>query len=438
MRCFSRPCSSYTNLYVLVAIACMWLVNPAKAQTYTEAQELAFEGKFIESIQMLKSLYKKDTSNIETRLLLGRVYSWNQNYDSSARVLKKVVRRQPTNIEALQALSTTLLWDKKYEESIKYTDKALEEQPTNEDLLVLKTKAYMGLGMYTEAEETADQLYAINPDNNDYKLLYKDIKSATLLNRFGGEYTGSLITSGNQRGQVWHMLMLEYLRRLKDGPILGRLTLTGRPGASLGTLAEVDYYPNIRKGTYLYLNAGVGNGIILPSFKLGGEIYQSLPERFEISGGFRYLYFNASERSENNGRNFQSARGFLMLTGTITKYVDDWSIGYRPYILVSPSPADTARPGYIPVTHSFTFRKNLNTPQSHVTLSAAAGDIAQINVFFNQTYATDFWRVQCDWQQEIDPFWMFRIGLSFDRERPAPFLEMRDRWNLSLGLFYNF
>jgi YaiO family outer membrane protein len=57
---------------------------------------------------------------------------------------------------------------------------------------------------------------------------------------------------------------------------------------------EVDFYPHFRAGTYGYLNVGYSaDNNLYPVYRVGAELFQSLPNGFEASGGYRHLEFTS-------------------------------------------------------------------------------------------------------------------------------------------------
>lgn len=82
----------------------------------------------------------------------------------------------------------------------------------------------------------------------------------------------------------------ELSHRFDFGPVIGRVNQARRFGES-GTQLEVDAYPRIGRGMYLYANAGVSQQRIFPRQRFGAELYKNLPNALETSLGFRQLNF---------------------------------------------------------------------------------------------------------------------------------------------------
>lgn len=122
---------------------------------------------------------------------------------------------------------------------------------------------------------------------------------------FGGSFT------------PWSLAAAELSHRFDFGSVIGRINQARRFNQS-GTQFEVDAYPRIGRGMYLYANAGASQQRIFPRTRFGAELYKSLPNAFEASIGFRQL-------------NFRTAN-VTLYTGTIAKYSGNNYYVLRPYI----------------------------------------------------------------------------------------------------------
>ena len=93
--------------------------------------------------------------------------------------------------------------------------------------------------------------------------------------------------------------------------------------AKSGIQFELDLYPRITKGFYAYLNGGYSSSSIFPKYRLGGELYKSLPFSFEISAGIRYLDFSSTQ--------------VYIYTGYLGKYYKNYWFSFRPFFTLKPS-----------------------------------------------------------------------------------------------------
>lgn len=115
----------------------------------------------------------------------------------------------------------------------------------------------------------------------------------------------------------WVLATAEMSHRFDFGPVIGRVNRARRFGES-GTQVEVDAYPRIGHGMYVYANAGWSQQRIFPRARFGAEIYKNLPNAFETSLGFRQMNFTSTS--------------VTLFTGTIGKYNGNNYYVVRPYV----------------------------------------------------------------------------------------------------------
>lgn len=111
-------------------------------------------------------------------------------------------------------------------------------------------------------------------------------------------------------------LTAEYMRTFNKASIIARLNYTKKI-FSQGLQAEADAYPVLGKKVYMYLNAGYSPDSVYPRYKLGSDIYASLPFAVELSAGFRFMKFYPDN--------------ILLPTVSVTKYISNFIISSRIY-----------------------------------------------------------------------------------------------------------
>lgn len=116
---------------------------------------------------------------------------------------------------------------------------------------------------------------------------------------------------------AWRLGSIALSRRTAAGSVIARVNVADRFGAT-GAQVEVDAYPRLRTGTYLYLNAGYSASSVFPEWRSGGELFQSLPQAWEASAGYRQLRFGGTP--------------VTLFTGSVGKYAGDYWISLRPYL----------------------------------------------------------------------------------------------------------
>ena len=121
---------------------------------------------------------------------------------------------------------------------------------------------------------------------------------------------------------AWRTAAISLSRRGRRGSIIGRVNLASRFGTT-GAQVEVDAYPRLGGGRYLYLNAGYSAASIFPGQRFGAELYTNLPDAWEASLGLRALWFDGSP--------------VTLYTGTIGKYAGNYWVSLRPFVRIRPS-----------------------------------------------------------------------------------------------------
>lgn len=71
---------------------------------------------------------EEDPKNIEARISLADILSWQKKYDESIDEYKKVLKIEPNNLEARRKLADVMSWDKRYAEAVKLYDEVLNRE----------------------------------------------------------------------------------------------------------------------------------------------------------------------------------------------------------------------------------------------------------------------------------------------------------------------
>ena len=122
----------------------------------------------------------------------------------------------------------------------------------------------------------------------------------------------------DQSYSAWNQVSAAYLHRFDAGSVIGRVNEATRFNTT-GVQFEVDAYPKLWRGSYLYLNYGYSSASIFPHTRLGAEIYQSLSHGWEASLGQKRLDFAGNvvvidtvSLAKYLGRYYVSVRGTLI------------------------------------------------------------------------------------------------------------------------------
>ena len=282
---------------------------------YNVAKEFVFSGNYSKGIEISKILVKEFPLNQEYKIFLGKAYGWKGEYDNAISVLTPIVLNFPPPIEALEALINVHLWSSDYLQVISYCDIGLKLN--NSDLTPFQLKKAIALEKINSNDSALliiSEILARGEHEEMQALatqIYKKKRNAIAVSYFNTSFDNSVF-------EPWHLAYIEYKRNFPKIPVVVRANY-GNMLSKSALQAELDLYPSLGPNSYLYLNAGIAQGIhIFPKFKGGIEIFKNF-KRNIASVGLRYLHFKDDQ--------------VPMFTGQVTGNINRWDLTYRPFLL---------------------------------------------------------------------------------------------------------
>ena len=309
----------YRKLFLLLLLVGIG-VRPLLAQdisnvdsAFLKARHFAFTNKYDSAKNLCRKILVKTPNYSDVRVLLGRVYFWNNQTDSAFYELKTVLSKKPYE-DAFIALADMERWTDNYDTSLFYTKEGLSYFPNSEDLVIKKARALHALQKDKAAYHILDSLLTKDEKNNEARQLAESIKRTLYENILSLSYSYDHFS--NQFPDDWHLVSLSYTRLTQAlGSVVFRVNWADRfltPGEQF----EMDMYPSVGKKMYMYLNAGYSPSTsIFPEYRAGASLYRSLPGSFEADLGFRLLYFGSPT---------------VLYTGSIGKYYKNFWFSFRP------------------------------------------------------------------------------------------------------------
>ena len=320
----SKP-QSIVKTFALMVLLLGTMAHARKAQDtgqedtssiLVRARALATSGHRPEALSLMKERLEQVPGDNEVRVYYGIVNSWEGHYDEAREALTQVLETNPNHGDALPALINVELWSDHPARAEQLAKEAVDRMPDNTAFLLLYARTLRALQRNHEAMLTLDQVLAKEPGNEDALQLRRRMEDITPLWYAEVAHYYDWFSNG-QGGQ--HETQYQ-LRRgdTKIGSIIGRFSRAEKFGLHSNQF-EVDAYPSLRSGTYAYLNfGGSPDHTLYPQYRLGFDLYQSLPHGLEISGGYRRLSFTSSDVN--------------IYTAWFGKYYGNWLIGARTYI----------------------------------------------------------------------------------------------------------
>jgi YaiO family outer membrane protein len=291
-------------------------------ELFARARTLAHKGKRQEARDICTAILEQKPGYHGVRVLLGRLYLWDEDYDQARREFLRVLEEKPDFHGARNAMIDAEYWSDHYQSALIHCNKGLAFSPDYEDFLLKKTRILIKMEDYKQASDTVHRLININPAHEDALRLLESIKYSTELFRISQRYRFDGLKRDGGDFRPWHLAALELSTKTSLGTLIGRVnygSCTYGSEAKNGTQFEVDVYPKFKEGLYAYLNVGYSSDSIFPQYRFGSELYMSLPFSFEFSAGIRYLDFSSSN--------------VLIYTGSVGKYYKNYWFSLRPFII---------------------------------------------------------------------------------------------------------
>ncbi len=389
---------------------------------YFEARNLAFAGEYDKSFDAALFLIERNPDYIDAFVLIGRLFSWEQNYDMARIYINSVLDKIPGYHDALSAIIDIEFWEGDYTKSIESARKALSFHPQDEEFLYKKARAEFISGRTDDSFETLEYLMSINSDNEEALQLFKVMSAPGLyyfrennylLTGYYGDYFDKPFS------RRLHMGFAGYSLYTKRGPVSARLNFANTfiDGTGLTRYPSLQYeiesYPKLSTNSYLLLNYAFSRGLVFPDHRGAFEYFRNLPGGFEASLGLRFIHWD---------------KAYFFYTGSVGKYFGNFLFSLRPYIF----PGDNGISG----SWYFSSRRYFKTADEYAGIVFGFGSSPDENPFdplerinLNTTSAA------IEFSKGISSDFMIRSSLRYEYEEF--FLNSyRNRWSFNLGLRY--
>ncbi|NQT61617.1 MAG: YaiO family outer membrane beta-barrel protein [Candidatus Marinimicrobia bacterium] len=349
------------------------------------------------AIQMCQHALEVNPNYHDFRILMGRCYSWEGNYDKAEEALTQVVEAAESYQDARNALLDTYIWSEQDDKALVLLETSVQMYPRELRYKLKQLQILEKQEQIPEATTIAHAILEIDP-NNKAALEFKNrvevseiTRSTTLYyayNRLAETNTEWQFIVVEPSLDPWHWVSLEHKESFPFGPIIIKLNYANRFQIT-ATQIEVESYPTLRKGTYLYTGIGLSKSDLFPSFRMGLEVFQSLPKDFEASLGFRYLEVPNKQ--------------IPIYVGSLGKYWQSYWISLKTYI--SPSNSSLSK------SWVFGVRKYLSKPSNHFEVYAGSGVSPDANLG----------------GEEIDYLGSRSFGITFK-------IEVKPQYDLNVGM----
>ena len=386
-----------------------------------KAREFAYNKGRIESRKICKLILLHDSTYYDAAVLMARTYLWDDKYDSARFVLNKVINASPGYYDAMDALIDVELMSDNNEGAIKSADLALTYHKDDNEFFYKKAKALNNAERPKQALGILAQILANEPSNQNAKTLKASIIEGRRTQTVSIDYYAYTFSDTDP----WYFGSVSIGKKIpKFGSIILRCNYAKRFGSD-GYQYELDSYPSIAKGIYLYFNTGFSNKKNFPYSRFTLEPYFKLPAKFELSLGFRYLNFD-SDRLVSFGSN-----KVMIYTGTIGKYIGDYWLSVRPYLV----------PGIDAWSKSinFTVRRYFIDELNYLSLTVGTGMSPDEQQYAYDPFLTFLksYKLSLEYQQKIGNRFMITLGTGYAVEEISQGT-YRNRFSYDIGSSFFF
>lgn len=284
---------------------------PGLAQTAdvkASARSAATSGRRPEAVSMLETHLKDYPRDVDARLLLGVILSWDGKYDAADHELRLVLDQSPTYNDARVALANVAWWTGNYDQLQQLAAAGRSQRPYDIEWMMQEARALDGLGRPRDARDLLVTLLARQSGHVHARALKKRLDAQLRPWALTAGYSGDRFS--DQR-TPWSEYAVSISRYTSVGSVIGRVSQAARFGLS-DTFYEVEAYPTLRPGTNAYVSFGMAkDDTLFPNYRAAADLYQSLGHGYEASIGMRRLGFTSTTD---------------IYVGTLTKYLGNWML----------------------------------------------------------------------------------------------------------------
>lgn len=134
-------------------------------EIFDRAKDLGTHQQFRESRTLLRFVLNHKPNYHDARVLLGRTFAWNRQYDSARLILNEVLKRSTYYEDTYNALSDIDFWTGKTEEAMRWAENGLQFHPGSVDLRARQARGYWTRGNNAEAEKLLNAVLSEQPDH---------------------------------------------------------------------------------------------------------------------------------------------------------------------------------------------------------------------------------------------------------------------------------
>jgi YaiO family outer membrane protein len=403
------------NRLLCYLVICLALPLAGGAQTWadsmvTRARTLAEAGRYDDAIPIAAALRKAYPNDADYTLLLGRLYSWKNDYGKAVACLKPLADVPLPGREPVEALINVYLWSGKRDSALYYTQLGIDRFPDAPVFVLNKVQLLTEEKRYREGRQLLRNLDSLK-GNFRYESLrtsllkgYKNMVSLSYLN-----------TSFNNPGaDPWHLASIEYKHDFAAAPLIARLNY-GHLFNNDALQFEAEAYPKLSRNMYLYANIGLADGkAIFPDIKAALELYGGW-KRWTASLGGRFLNFKPE--------------AVYIFSGHLGYQLAQWHFQYRPFL--------TQTSAKWSLSHGISAKRSDGRNESFLQFDFQYGVIPFVFFATNDVNRVNAIRFGLQYRFRLADHLFLHPAFMYEREEYYPDL-FRNRFNSQIGIGFRF
>lgn len=145
---------------------------------YQAARRAAFDSSdYPRAKTYLLRALKKSPNDVDSRIFLGRIYTWTKNYDSARIAFRQALDKYPDYEDAFVAYADMEYYADQNQRSLDIVRQGLAINPSSEQLMFRQARQLNALGRTAEAKTAVERLLLLHPANTEALALFNNISN---------------------------------------------------------------------------------------------------------------------------------------------------------------------------------------------------------------------------------------------------------------------
>lgn len=317
----------------------------------------------------------------DVRYQLGKIYEKEKNVCFAKGVYNDLLAKNPLNMDARLAL-INLLKNDDCEAALDLIQEGFWYYPDDSRLISRRAELYAIEKLFYHGMVVAKHALCIDPHNKHAVGLINEIKDASLQYNTGVNEFGFYVLPNYVKDldAWWNESSLFYIRHSRYGDVVVQANNAYRFGR-WATQLELNVNPVLNKYVYFHFEyAYADNPFLFPKYRLGGEVFVSIPSFVDISLGGRHWHI--------------ADPYFNVFTASIGKETKNYWLLYRPYVFVPKRGSGTGQkvlaftppPAENSTLHTFKIRKFFDDPDTWLDVTTGFGHSPDLNDLQNANF----------------------------------------------------